>query len=278
MIPPTYRIAIMYKLQSDFLGYGGFIQRALQKICQTRHFLPGEEEEGYDEYLYIDDGPTAYMEPKYRPATYIAMDMVMQPFWYLDPAVHYFERMQNFDRNFTTSTDSMKYCADNGMDAPMIGFACDPDYHKPHVVQRDRDWIAVWHNCGPRIAATEAAYKAFPSGQWLWAGNELYAEYISMGKCALNWLRGDIINMRTFEVMAIGTPLVQTRHRDMAYYGFHEGEHYLGFDEDDIDGMLNQIQWVLDNRDEANQMALRARSFVLAKHTYYHRVLEMYGD
>ena len=276
MIPANYRIAIICNLLPEFLGYGGFLQRGLQKICHVQHFVPGEELEGFDEYWYIDDGPTAYMEPKFHPATYFAMDMVVKPYWWLDPVEHYFERMGNFDRNFTTSTASMQYCADRGMDAPMLGFAADPDYHKPHDVKREYDWIAVWHNCGDRIDATEAAYNAFPGGRWLWAGNELYADYISRGKCALNYLRGDIVNMRTFEVMAIGTPLINSRHEDMDYYGFVEGEHYLGFE--NVLEMLDQIAWVQTNRDETNQMALRAREFVLSKHTYYHRAMEILGD
>ena len=104
MIPANYRIAIICNLLPEFLGYGGFLQRGLQKICHVQHFVPGDELEGFDEYWYIDDGPTAYMEPKYRPATYFAMDMVVKPYWWLDPVEHYFERMGNFDRNFTTST------------------------------------------------------------------------------------------------------------------------------------------------------------------------------
>ena len=276
MIPVTYRIAVISQLLPDFLGIGGFFVRALQRICQVQHFVPGEELEGFDEYWYIDDGPTTYMEPKYRPAMYYAFDMQVKSYWWLDTVERYFERMCNFERCFTSSTASMQYCKDRGMDAPVLGFACDPDYHKPHDVKREYDWIACWHNCGDRIPATEAAYKAFPYGRWLWAGNEQYAEYISKGKCALNYTRGDIVNMRVFETMAIGTPLVTSMHPDMSYYGLVEGDHYLGFET--IPEMLDQIAWVLTNRDEANQMALRAREFVLARHTYYHRALEVLGD
>lgn len=270
MIDADRRIAIIHTPVWGTPGYGGYIERALRKLCKVTHFIPGEETEGFDEYWYIDDGPTYYMGPRYHPARYFAMDMVVQPFWYLDPVEHYFERMQNFDKNYTTSTASMNYCAERGMDAPMIGFAADLEYHRPLDFPKDRDWVAVWHNCGDRITATEAAYKRFPGGQWVWAANDLYAAYIGRGKCALNWLRGDIVNMRTFEVMACRTTLVQTRHPDMAYYGFVEGEHYLGFE--GIDEMLDKIQWVLDHPGEAEQMAIRAHRLVCEKHTYDERV------
>lgn len=273
MNPINYRIAVMYKNQPDYLGYGGYLYRALEKVYRPVHYLPGEEPEGMDEYWYIDDGPTDYMEPKYRPASYFAMDAVVTPFWYLDPIDHYVERSRNFDKVYTTSSASQRYFQEKGLHPEFVGFAADLEYHRPYDVPRDRDWMAVWHNCGDRIEATRRAYERFPGGQWLWAGNKLYAEYISRGKCALNWLRGDIVNMRTFEVMACNIPLVQTRHPDMAFYGFTENEHYLGFE--GIDEMLDQIQWVHDHPGEAGQMALRAYKLVQEKHTYYHRVLEI---
>jgi hypothetical protein len=266
-------IALIYHPLIDCPGYPGFIERALKQVGGVTHFLPGEEQPGFDQYWYVDDGPTAYMEPKYRPATYFAMDMVVKPFWYLDPVEHYFERCQNFDRVLVTSTASLRYCQEQGLDAKFIGFAADPEYHRPWELPREYDWIAVWHNCGDRIVATEAAYRRFPGGRWLWAGNERYSEFISQGKCALNWLRGDIVNMRVFEVMACGTPLVTTVHEDMAYYGFVEGQHYLGFD--GVDEMLDQIQWVQDHPMEAHLMAARARALVLSRHTYLHRVMEL---
>ena len=77
--------------------------------------------------------------------------------------------------------------------------------------------------------------------------------------------------MRVFEVMATATPLITTRHPDMAYYGFVEGEHYLGYDPEDIDGMIEQIGWVKAHAAQALEMAARAREFVLDHHTYAHR-------
>ena len=272
-LPPDYRVAMIYKPLPQFLGFGGYLERGAQKICKTQHFLPGEEVEGFDEYWYIDDGPTDYMEPRCHPATYFAIDMVVKPFWYLEPVERYFERCQNFDRVCVTSLDTLHYCICRDLRPKLIGFAVDPEYHRPLDFPKDRDWVAVWHNCGERIEATQAAYARFPGGQVVWAGGDLYAAYIGRGKCALNWLRGDIVNMRVFEVMACGTPLVTTRHLDMDYFGFVEGQHYLGFT--GIDEMLDQITWVNEHRAEAEQMALRARAFVLSKHTYYHRALEV---
>jgi hypothetical protein len=273
MIPE--RIAMIYHPLPSCLGYGDYLERGFQAVCHTQHFLPGEETEGFDHYYYVDDGPTYYMEPKFRPATYFAMDMVVKPFWYLDPVEHYFERCLNFDRVMVTSTATLRYCKERGMEARMIGFAADPEHHRPHPVTREYDWIALWHNTGDRVAVCEAAAERYPGGRVLWAGYDTYAEYISRGKCALNWLRGDIVNMRVFEVMACGTPLITTRHEDMDYYRFVEGQHYLGFT--GLDEMLDKIGYVLAHPGETEAMARRAMEFVLAKHTYYNRALEVIG-
>ena len=268
-------IAMIYKPVPDCQGYPGFLERGIRQIHETTHYLPGEEEPGYDQYYYVDDGPTAYMEPKYRPATYFAMDMVVKPFWYLDPVEHYFERLGNFDAGFVTSTASLRYCQERGMDVRLSGFAADPEYHQPAPVERVYDWVAVWHNCGDRVHAAEAAMQHFPNGRVSWAGEKVYAQHISEGRCALNWLRGDIVNMRVFEVMACGTPLINSRHLDMDTWGFVEGQHYLGFD--CVDEMLYQIGWVQENPVKAEIMAQNARQFVLATHTYYHRALEIFN-
>jgi hypothetical protein len=273
LVSPDYKIAVIYKPLPNFLGYGGYLERAIEQICKTQHFVPGEEVEGFDEYWYIDDGPTEYMDPMFRPATYFALDLVLPNLWFLQSPEVYLERMRNFDCAVVNNTSAMNYCKENNLQAKMSGFAADLWYHHPWDFPRDRDWIAVWHNCGDRVAACEAAMQRFPGGQVLWAGDELYAIYLSRGKCALNWLRGNMINMRVFEVMAVGTPLITTRHEDMALYGFIENEHYLGFT--GIDEMLEKISWVQNNQELASNIANKARGLVYYNHTYYNRVMEI---
>ena len=275
-ITPATRIAMIYHPIPDCLGYGGFLEHGMKQLCATEHFIPGEETEGFDHYIYIDDGPTYYMEPKYHPATYMAIDMVVKPYWYLQPIDYYYQRLLNFDNACVSSTATLQYCQERGYErVRFIAFAADPEYHKPYPVEREFPFVAVWHNCEGRIAASEQAKKQWPNGWVTWRGNELYAESISRGKCALNWLRGNIVNMRVFEVMATGTPLITTRHEDMEFYGLLEGEHYLGFDDGNIDQMIEQIAWVQEHQIQAMEMAARAREFVLANHTYLHRAKEI---
>lgn len=269
------RLAVVYNPVPDTPGFAGFTCSALAGLCDVTHYRPGQEQAGHDYYLYIDDGPSYYMEPAYRPAAYLAMDMVVKPYWYLQPVEDYYKRLLNFDKGFVTSSASLAYCEERGYPAKLIGFAADPRYHRPHDFTKDLDWIASWHNCEGRVEATNRAYERFPGGRWAWVGGELYAAYISRARCALNWLRGDIVNMRVFEVMAIRVPLVTTRHPDMATWGLVEGEHYIGYDHEDIDGMLDGIAWCNENLVSAEQMAIRAWQLVTTKHLYSHRAGEI---
>jgi spore maturation protein CgeB len=82
-----------------------------------------------------------------------------------------------------------------------------------------------------------------------------------------------MLNMRVFEVMTVGTPLITTRHPDMDLYGFVEGTHYLGFA--GIDEMLCNIDWVLNHSSQAEIIANNAREFVCRNHTYAHRAEEL---
>ncbi len=273
-ISSEHRVAVICKPIQSTPGLGVFLERGIQKICKAQHFSPGEEIEGFDDYFYVDDGPTDYMEPKCHPATYFAFDMVMPPPWFTQSPLLYLKRMMAFDHSIVFSTSVLELCLDASLPTKLIGFAADPNYHKPHNVPRDLDWIAVWHNCGDRIAASELAKKNFPNGWVTWQCYEDYAKAISRGKCALNYLRASLVNMRVPEVMAIGTPLVTTRHADMqAIYGFVENEHYLGFE--GVGEMLDKIGWMRAYPEEAMEMAMRARKFVLDRHTYFHRAMEV---
>lgn len=274
-ITPDTKIAFIYKPLADTKGVSGYLEDGFKQICQTEHFIPGEELPGFDHYMYIDDGPTAYLEPCYHPATFYAFDMVVKPYWYLQPIETYYRRFLNFDYGLVSSTTTLEWCRERGYPAKLIQFAADPRWHRPLDFPKDRDFVAVWHNCEGRIGASRRALERFPGGQVLWVGNDLYAAYIGRGKCALNWLRGDIVNMRVYEVMACRTTLITTRHPDMERFEFQEGIHYLGYDEENIDEMLDQIQWVQDHPVEAEQIAIKAWNLVIEKHTYYHRAKEI---
>ena len=108
-----------------------------------------------------------------------------------------------------------------------------------------------------------------------YAEGDKYPVYLSKGRCTVNLTRANEPNMRIFEAMALGVPLITDKPRTMDVM-FNEDEHYRSFAS--IEEMVRQVRWVMEHLDEANAMATKARQIVLDNHTYKHRVREIYGD
>lgn len=80
---------------------------------------------------------------------------------------------------------------------------------------------------------------------------------------------------RIFETLGRGGTLVYPRIEGLDILGFHEREHYLGYDIGDLNSVAQAIDWFLDDRDAAAAMAIVGRQLVRERHTYRHRIVEM---
>lgn len=274
------KVAVISNPLIDKLGPGDFFYNGFKEVCEAVKFNTGEETEGFDRYYYVDDGPSYYDAPKYHPAAYLAIDFVVPHVWFVNSPEVYMNRMRNFDQTFVFSKATQEYCHKNILNTLLIGFAADPNYHKHYDVPVDWDWIAIWHNCENRPYAVDDALAKYPNGRVCWIGNgprwqgeHDYAWHMSTARCALNYPRANIVNMRVYEVMAIGIPLITMRVEDMPVFGFVENEHYLGFDTNEE--MVDKIGWVQGHLNEAQDMAQRAKEWVLKHHTYRQRALDM---
>ena len=270
------RVAVVNRMVEGRPGPAGHFAAALRTICEIEQFNPGEEPEGFDDYFYVDDGPSGYMEPAPHATVshFWAIDFFVPRVWTSQPPETHLERAKNFDHYWVAQPSSTAYLRENGAETQTLLNAANPQWHRPHDEEVVYDWIALWHNCGERVAYAEAAAKAFPKGYVGYKGGEAYSQWMCRAKCSLNLSRANEIVMRVFETMATGVPLVADRARDMDQF-FQDGEHYRGFSS--VEEMLEQIQWVLDHPGEAAEMAQKARELVLAKHTYYHRALRVWG-
>lgn len=83
---------------------------------------------------------------------------------------------------------------------------------------------------------------------------------------------GDFVNPRTFEIAACGGfQLID--HRSELSELFRMGEEIICFE--DLNDLRQKIRYYLDNPEERNEIAMRARDRVLREHTYEHRMKEM---
>jgi glycosyltransferase involved in cell wall biosynthesis len=269
------RVAVINRKVQGQPGPAGYLAMALSDICEVETFNPGEETEGFDDYFYVDDGPSGYFEPApfARPAHFWAIDMIVPHQTWRQHPDRYVDRARNFDHNYAAQPDAVDYFKEQGIEAELLLCAASEKVHRPHDEEVIYDWVALWHNAGERAAFARAAAERFPDGVVGWRPGENYARVMSQARCSLNLSRSKELNMRIFESMAAGVPLITDRVQHIETF-FTEGEHYLGYDT--LEEMLELIQWVKDHPDEAQEMANRARDVILAKHTYYRRVLQVW--
>ena len=269
------RIAVVGKALNVLGDFGNAIANALEKICIVGRFVPGDEPEGWDDYLYVGSGDWNPPHALRHPSTFWISDMVFPWRWPHAQTERFVAAAKTHDRVFACQPSAAQHLQDEGMAAKWLPGAASVTLHKPHDVEKDLDWIALWHNCGPRPKLVEKLSEALPSGWVSWQGEGNYALQMSRARCSINLSRVGETNLRVFESMAIGVPLVTNRDAEGLTTLFQEGDHYLGYD--DFDECVEQVLWVKGNPEKAQGMADRARAIVLQKHTFYHRVLEIFG-
>ncbi len=103
------------------------------------------------------------------------------------------------------------------------------------------------------------------------AGPEEMCRVYAAGRLAFNSSVAQDVNMRVFEVLAMGRPLLT--NRDAAVNGllelFEEGTHFIGYDDADLVGQAGRY---LADAAACTAMARAGQALVLEKHTYLHRI------
>ena len=271
-------VAIICNIREKRPSIGGHMALALQALgVKADVFYPNKEPDGWDHYLYIDQWSRRGRKlVQKQPSTFWAVDMIVPQDKWRGSLETYTQYARMADRAFVAHLDSRAYLKEHGVNAQWLPLAADPDYHRPWLGQRlTYDAIALYHNCQNRLEYS-AALRASDFRQLVaWRDGHSYSEWMCRAKCALNVSRSNELVLRVFEVMAMGVPLVTDRARDLDVL-FEEGTHYLGFD--DSEEMLSQIDWVGENPNVAQAMAKRARALVLQRHTYYHRVMQIFNE
>lgn len=99
---------------------------------------------------------------------------------------------------------------------------------------------------------------------------DIYDEYREENNKAwigLNWSSLEDVTARVFEICAMKLVPVLNRLPGLDKLGFEEGRHYLGFS--NMDEAVEKVQWAIDNRPFAEQIALNAYNFVHEKDYTY---------
>ena len=165
-----------------------------------------------------------------------------------DPTVHYPEH-----------TDVIYNSSTNGVtkehDCSIIGL---------HYPQRD-EWVSRLRAKGVKVN-----YRI----------GDIYDEYREENNKAwigLNWSSLEDVTARVFEIMAMKLVPVLNRLPGLDQLGFEEGRHYLGFS--NMDEAVEKVMWAINNRPQAEQIALNAYQFVNHKNmTYDNRISQILSE
>ena len=115
----------------------------------------------------------------------------------------------------------------------------------------------------------------FQVGDFFGLGPEDVAQVYSRSTLVFNASIACDVNMRVFEVLAAGRPLVT--NREAAANGlfelFEDGVHLISYDDED---MVGQVRRYLNDPSAAQAIGEQGREAVVVGHTYGHRVLQIF--
>lgn len=159
-----------------------------------------------------------------------------------------------------------------------LPYACSPDHH--YAMSNVEK---IYHACliGLHYEQRDRLVNAL-RGHGLnvhYSLGEVFDEYREVNNQAdigLNWSSLRDINARTFEIMAFRQVPVINRLRYLDELGFHEDQHYLGFDS--VGEAIDKTEWAVRNPDAAHAIALSAHNLVHEKHTYELRVQQIFEE
>ena len=210
-----------------------------------------------DIIIQVDAGFHFLDKPKCKIVATVATDAHV-----LDYSVprSYSDFMFNMHPHFSKPGDiPLPYAADTTLHFPDPDAEIDHDAVLVGLHYQERDqWVAALRSLGLRVI-----YE-------LGLVFDDYRKQVCRAPIGLNWSNKKDLNQRVFELMAMGRCPVIDRVPDMKLVGLEEDVHFLGFDA--LPEAVEKVEWALDNLGEAQKIAHQAREFVLANHTYQHRV------
>jgi FkbM family methyltransferase len=179
--------------------------RALNELVRARHVLPDQElpRSGVDLYLQIDDGSSGGMLAAVHPSA----------FWAIDTHLAY-ERLLKIAREvdfvFCAQLPAVERMRNDGIErVTWLPLACDPEYHRSFHLDEVYD-VAFIGNLVTEERRRILSYlkEQFPRSFVGRAFGEDWQRISSQARVLFNKsILGDI-NMRVFESMATGKPLV----------------------------------------------------------------------
>ena len=268
-------------------GTASYCIPALKSIpgVTVTHYFPRGTLPKHDFYLYIDDGMDhiSWLPP--HPSAY----------WAIDTHLGYGYRVwkaRQFDRAFVAQLPAVAgFTKDGVQKVQWLPLACHPEAHITRQQFIDRgalsnnfdlteewDWAFVGFMQDSRVAGhnnridhLDALQRALPNCRI--AVNRFFESmalvYIK-SRLGFNVSIKRDLNMRVFEVMSTGVPLLTNRDVDGLGELFTEGSDFIGYK--GIDEMVEIAGTSLKNEALRRSIAVSGLDKVRSAHTYQHRM------
>ncbi|GMU93397.1 MAG: hypothetical protein AMXMBFR4_24550 [Candidatus Hydrogenedentota bacterium] len=243
----------------------------LQDISELQSLLPGDWTP--DLLVTIQSGmePPRDIERLPCPTAYISVDSWHDSSEFINarPYEHVFVAQREFVDWFRAAG-----CGNTHW----LPLACDPLVHRPVDAPKEYD-VAFVGSCSRTLHAQRVERLARLARRFTvllrdgLSEEEMRSE-LARGRLAFNSSVAQDVNMRVFEVMAMGLPLLT--NRDAACNGlfelFDDRKHLIAYDDDTL---LEVAREYLRDAEARSQIAQTGRQEVVAKHTYAHRVRQI---
>lgn len=199
--------------------------------------------------------------------------------WVIDTAIRT-QRLKflsrQYDHVFVSQFEAVADFRASGLPTSWLPLAANPEIHSPveQPIEFDIGFVGnlAFSAYNQRVAFLRALRKRFRLLVTQAYGREMAEAYC---RCKLGFNIGQKrgLNMRVFEVMAIGRCLVTDTFANGLGQLFADGVHFAGYH--DEKSLLDSVESLLTTPERAQSIALAARKEVLTKHTYEHRASKM---
>jgi len=261
---------------------GCYIERILRQSknfttdhWQTKdaHIIPKD----YDLYLRVDHGDYEYDLPGYlKPKIFWALDTHLK-----HPERKIMRQAVNYDLVFCAFKQARDKMKKMGINAHWVGFACDPDLHKPHQVDKKYDLGFVGTDGKKyRYWLINKLRVKYPDSFIAKADFKALDKIYSASKIGFNYAirhRGKKVgcNMRFFEILCCKAFLLTNwiTDCDIKELGFENGKHLVMYK--NRWQLFKLINYYLSHESEREKIAQAGYEVVLSRHTYRHRVEQM---
>ncbi len=270
------RVALIYDNTVRPDTTGEYCRRALERACMVKHILPqylnAVRPEDFDLFFHVDDGLNYLLPPHLKPSIWWVIDTHLQYEWDVLKA-------RQFDAVFAAQRDGTARLRSDGVPAIWLPLAADPQVHHPVELPEKFDWCFVGNlteHGNPigleRAALIELLKKTFPNYYVGRAYGDDMCRVYSASRVVFNRSVRNDVNMRVFEALACGRPLLtnaidQNGLPDLLI----ENKNYVAYRT--ADDLIEKLRMLLSDDGYRVNLGRSGREAVLAKHTYFHRMM-----